>query len=248
LGYYARSRAIRGGLDQAGSDMTLEITKAARRIGIATMALGATLVLCSSAYAQAPVALVEDVRGKLSVEFMDYVSPGTTIRLGPRDTIVLGYLYSCWLESISGGTVVVGREQSEVQGGNVTRSKTMCNGGRIDLTAKQANQSAGATFRAPDDDPLVIYGLSPLVEATGRAALLVVRLDQPTEHFTAVLTRKRNSQVSYYDFSSANIALKAGKTYRASIGARQIVFKVDPSAKSGRVPVISRLVRFSPAS
>ena len=37
------------------------------------------------------------------------------IKLGPRDTIVLGYLKSCWRETITGGTVTVGAEQSEVK-------------------------------------------------------------------------------------------------------------------------------------
>jgi hypothetical protein len=38
-----------------------------------------------------------------------------------------------------------------------------------------------------------------------------------------------------------------GGLYRASIGAREIIFKIDPGAKPGRVPVISRLLRFQPA-
>jgi hypothetical protein len=216
--------------------------------GLASLGFIAAVSCGTPAWSQAPLALVEEVRGNPGVEFMDYVRPGTTIKLGPRDSIVLGYLASCWRETISGGTVVVGTEQSEVQGGKYTRVKAPCNGGRIDLTPKQANQSAGTTLRAPDDDPPLVYGLSPFFEATGRAALLVVSVDKPTEHFTAVLTRKPNSQTSYYDFAGANIALRAGKTYRASIGPRQIVFKVDANAKPGRLPIISRLVRFGPAS
>jgi len=39
-----------------------------------------------------------------------------------------------------------------------------------------------------------------------------------------------------------------GGTYRASIGSRQIIFKIDPSAKARGVPIISRLLRFQPAS
>jgi hypothetical protein len=221
-----------------------------KRLGdcIAGTVFVAVFSFCSPAFPQAPLVLVEDVRGTPGVEFMDYVTPGTAIKLGPRDRIVLGYLSSCWVETISGGTVIVGTEQSEVRGGSVTRTKTMCTGGRMDLTPKQADQSAGTTFRAPDDNPQVIYGRSPFFEAIGRAALLVVRLDKPSEHFTAVLVRKRGSQRSYYDFASANIALEPGKTYRAGIGARQIVFKVDPSAGPGRLPIISRLVRLRPSS
>src|SRR5262249_23532857 len=60
---------------------------------------------------------------------MDYVDPGQVIRLGAHDRIVLGYLRSCWRETISGGTVTVGTEQSEVAGGEVARDKVACEGG-----------------------------------------------------------------------------------------------------------------------
>ena len=209
---------------------------------------GAVLTLGAPAFSQAPFALVEAVHGSPGVEFMDYVVPGKVIKLKPRDTLVLGYLSSCWSETISGGTVMIGREQSEVQGGTVKREKVMCDGGRMELTAKQANQSAGTSLRAPDEDMQTIYGLSPFVEARGRAALLVVRLDKPTEYFTAVLTEKRGAQRSYHDFADVNVVLTPGKTYRASIGSRQIVFKIDPNAKPGRVPLISRLLRFGQTS
>lgn len=176
---------------------------------------------------------------------MDYIQAGTTIKLGPRDSIVLGYLSSCVVETVSGGTVVVGREQGEVQGGSVRRISTRCDRGNIDLTPKQANQSAGQTFRAPDEAIHLIYGLSPFFEAEGNAALLIVRLDRPSEHFTAVLQPKRGSQASYFD-AFGHFALKAGVGYGASIGARRMLFKVDADAKPGRLPIISRLVRFGP--
>src|SRR6202051_3606612 len=42
------------------------------------------------AAAQAPVAVVEDVQGKVTgAEFMDYVAPGAVIKLGPGSTVVL---------------------------------------------------------------------------------------------------------------------------------------------------------------
>ena len=71
--------------------------------------------MTTTAKAQSPVAVVEEVKGKVvGVEFMDYVTPGTVIKLGPKGSIVLGYLKSCWRETITGGTVVVGVEQSLV--------------------------------------------------------------------------------------------------------------------------------------
>ena len=208
----------------------------------------AMLLLASPAFAQGPVALVEQVRGNPGVDFMDYVSPGTTIRLGRHGSIVLGYFSSCVVERISGGVVTIGQEQSEVLGGSVVRSKTSCEGGHINLTSKQANESAGTTFRAANDDPYIVHGLSPFFAATRSAALLIVRIDKPSEHFTAELVRKRGSRSAYYDCQDGKIVLTPGATYAASIGSRRILFKVDSAAKAGAVPIISRLVRFDLAS
>jgi hypothetical protein len=211
-------------------------------------AIAGVLVFSAPCLAQTPVALVEDVRGNSAgVEFMDYLPAGKVIKLKSQDSVMLGYLVSCWSETITGGTVVIGSEQSDVQGGKVNRAKVPCNGGKIALTAKQANQSAGTSFRAPDDDPAVLYGVSPLIEATGGAAVLIARVDRPGEHHIITLPRKRNTAKSFVDLAATGKRLVPGGTYRASIGAREIVFKVDPGAKPGRLPIISRLLRFPPA-
>jgi hypothetical protein len=71
-----------------------------------------------------PTALVEDVKSaSAKVEFMDYVGSGQVIELAPGDILVLSYLKSCEHETITGGTVRVGLEKSEVQGGKVSRRK-----------------------------------------------------------------------------------------------------------------------------
>jgi hypothetical protein len=60
------------------------------------------------------------------------------------------------------------------------------------------------------------------------------------------LPKKRGTRTSFADFAASGKKLVPGGIYRVSIGARQIVFKIDPNAKPGRVPVISRLLRFQP--
>jgi hypothetical protein len=215
----------------------------------ATMfAVAGVLMLSAPCFAQTPVALVEDVRGNSAgVEFMDYLTAGKVIKLKSQDSVMLGYLASCWSETITGGTVTVGPEQSDVQGGKVNRLKVPCSGGKIALTAKQANQSAGTSFRDTGDDPVILYGVSPVIEATGGAAALIARIDQPGEHHTVTLPRRRSTRTSFVDLAAAGKRLVPGGLYRVSIGARQIFFRIDPNAKPGRVPIISRLLRFEPA-
>ena len=67
------------------------------------------LALVSPAAAQSPVAVVEDIQGKVTgAEFMDYVTPKAVIKIADGGSVVLSYLKSCRRETISGvGTVAV---------------------------------------------------------------------------------------------------------------------------------------------
>src|ERR1700730_1481165 len=93
------------------------------------------LGLTASAAAQVPVAVVEELQGKVDgVEFMDYVAPGKVIKLGPRAMVVLGYMKSCWRETITGGTVIVGAEKSMVHLGDIQRVQVDCDVSGIQLS------------------------------------------------------------------------------------------------------------------
>jgi hypothetical protein len=111
----------------------------------------AAVVATTSAGIAAPMqaALVESVTGHTgAVEVMDYLDAGQTIRLGVHDTIVLSYLHSCVRETITGGTVTIGTEQSEVQAGKVTRTKADCGERTFVLTSGGSDvQFAGRVFR-----------------------------------------------------------------------------------------------------
>src|SRR5262249_52484317 len=129
-----------------------------------------------------PTALVEDVKGATTdVQFMDYVGKGQVIKLGPDDVIVLSYLKSCEHETITGGTVTVGADRSDVQDGNVVRAKVPCDGGKIRLSAEQASQSAASAFRLQNADiQHTIYARTPVIQlprsvAKGDRDLLIVR-------------------------------------------------------------------------
>jgi hypothetical protein len=115
--------------------------------------LAGTIVLSAAAPSLAgmtagqKVALVEEVKGKVTgVESMDYVTPGQVIKLGAKDSIVLTYMKSCWRETITGGTVVIGVEQSLFHLSKVEAVKVDCDRGG-QLATDQRYDVAGTVFR-----------------------------------------------------------------------------------------------------
>jgi hypothetical protein len=214
-------------------------------------AVAGVVGLAASAAAQVPAAIVEDVQGKVDgAEFMDYVAPGKVIKLGPKATVVLGYMKSCWRETITGGTVVVGAEESMVHLGDVQRVKVDCDGSTSQLSDREASQSAATTFRnvkpnqrAATPPPIMLYGLSPLVEVKGNGTLIVERVDAQGERYTVPLKSSALVRGRFYDFAQAKKSLTAGGTYTASLGSRTTTFKIDPRAISGSTPIIGRLLR-----
>jgi hypothetical protein len=208
------------------------------------------LVLTASA--QSPAAVVEELAGNVpGVAFMDYVDPGQVIRLGAHDRIVLGYLKSCWRETITGGTVRVGPDQSEVAGGEVARTKVACDGGKMMLSAELAGKSGAMVFRqAPKPQPVALlrpeftlYGLSPVFELRPPGKLVLERLDQRGEHHELAVTEQALMRGAFFDCAKAGVALAPGGIYRAKFADRQIVFKIDPDAKPGDAPLLGRLAR-----
>lgn len=216
---------------------------------------GAALVLAAlglPALAQAPVAVVEDVRGQpAGVEFMDYVAAGKVIKLGPRDVIVLGYLKSCWRETITGGTVTVGEAQSSVQRGKVERTQVECDATRGKLGTREGTQSAATVFRSirrdtpPAKPPVTLYGQSPVIEvADTRGALVIERLDEAAPRIELGVAGDALLRDRFFDLSRAGVALVPGGSYAASLGERRVEFKVAPQAAPGAAPLAGRLLRF----
>jgi hypothetical protein len=204
----------------------------------------------ASALAQAPVALVEEVKGKPSgVEFMDYVAPGKVIKLGLKDSIVLGYMKSCWRETIIGGIVLVGAEQSMVREGEIERVKVNCDGGGQYAADQNTREGALTDFRGLSNSrsailpQVTIYGLSPILEVKGPGRLVIERLDKQGERHVLTLGKKSLLRGRFYDFAKAGKALTPGASYLARLGGQETIFNVDAAAKPGATPAIGRLVR-----
>ncbi len=222
-----------------------------------TAVLAVALAISSQALARAPAplvptALVEDVKSaSADVEFMDYVGTGQVIKLEPSDVLVLSYLKSCEHETITGGTVRVGRDKSDVDGGKIARAKVPCNGGNMKLSSQQANASAASSFRLQNAafEPTV-YALPPVLElpkmrADDGRTLVIERTDRPRERFAVELDESL-ANGGFYDLAKTDTRLQRGKLYTVTFGDRKFTFKVDAKAKTGNTPLISRLLRFPP--
>ena len=229
------------------------LENAMSRIRNVALALAGAVFATSAASAGSPVALIEELSGNpAGLEVMEYLETGRIVRLSARQTIVLSYLNSCTRETITGGTVTVGTEQSEVLSGKVERTKVRCDRGKASLSGELAIQIAGRAFRgvplvneavtASQVNQPTIYGLSPMLEVRSPGVLLIERIDQAA-HAYALYVEQNQLVRGYYDFARWGKTLVAGGTYRVVAGADEIVFKVDSEAKAGSIPIVSRLVR-----
>jgi hypothetical protein len=222
---------------------------------LAAVTLAALPVFAIQASARAPapllpIAIVEDVKSAgADVEFMDYVGSGQVIRLAAGDTLVLSYLTSCEHETITGGTVTVGLVRSDVRDGQVVRTKVPCDGGKIQLSSAQANASAASAFRVQSaETQLTSFARTPVVQlpkdlALEERTLTLRRTDRPGERRALKLDDAAAAN-GFYDLARQNVSLTRGATYEAGIGGRKLTFHVDPKAKTGAAPVVSRLLRF----
>jgi hypothetical protein len=216
-----------------------------RTIAICVVLL-ATVV---TAAAESPVAIVEDVQGKVTgAEFMDYLTPKMVIKLGANSSIVISYLNSCRREKIDGiGTVIIGTDESMVHLASVKDEKTECDASHAHATTQETSEVAATVVRsiAKIDiakPQLTLYGASPLVQVTGRGTLLVERLDVPGERQQIDLDGKQ-TKGKFYDFAVANKALSPGGIYSAKFRSSRIVFQIDARARPGMTPIVGRLVR-----
>lgn len=214
------------------------------------IALTASALWATAGQAAQPVAIVEDIDApNAEVQFFDYVDAGTVIDLGASGTVTLGYFASCQRETITGGTVTVGGDGSEVANGQIKRERVECDGGGVQLAAAQTGKSGVLVFRkggqtgaANQPEPTTtIYATAPLIDvgaAVSASSLTVTRVDRPSESHTARVDGR------LVDLAKMGVNLKPGGVYTAKLGDKSTTFKVDDYAAPGTGPVLSRLVRF----
>ena len=211
------------------------------------LAAACILVTSSAAFAQRPVALVEDVSdGVQGVESLDYVTEGQTIQLDSGKKLVLGYLGSCRRETITGGFIKIGVNQSVVEGGQVTAETIKCDRGALRLASAQAGQSGAAAIRvAPPSIPgvapnpeLTIQSQTPVIKLAGPSQVKFERIDQSGGQPLVI-----NVSGKTLDLASTASKLEAGGLYRVTVAdGRSLVVKVADGVGSGTGPVAGRLI------
>jgi hypothetical protein len=204
-------------------------------------------LIAAPAFAAAPVAMIEDTAGATPVEALDYLSEGQVIDLAPGASITLGYFSSCQRETIAGGKVTIGAQQSAVTGGTVKRQKVECDGGRMLLSADQ-NKSGALSFRSPQvvkhpDAQFVLYNRSPVFEVKGPGDLVIQRLDKNAEDVRLTMTAEQLEKGRLFDLAKAKTELDPGGVYLISGEDKGVVVKVDAASKIGKGPLVSRLIR-----
>ena len=218
------------------------------RVGLRLWACAVTLLAAAPGWAGDPVAMVEDVSGApAGIQPMDYLAAAQVIKLGAQDEVIIDYLHSCVRETIEGGEVTIGADQSTVAGGTIKREKVECDGGALKLTADQAAKSGVVVFRKPPKPGQIavdrtLFGVSPVVELKGAGRLLVERLDKPGERLDIGLATADLERGSFYDFARAGRSLTAGGIYRATAHGHKVVFRIDTAAQPGLAPIAGRLL------
>nr|WP_298685364.1 hypothetical protein [uncultured Dongia sp.] len=219
--------------------------------GVAIMAFVAVAHVQFTKMARADepaVAIVEDTSGTVAgVEPLDLLRKGQQIALSAGAGLIISYLDSCQRENIRGGKVVIGRTQSDVAGGAVTRSKVSCDPVALALTPEQANQSATLVFREPDK----IVGDSVAAEAkfalqTRRPIVIVPDLTEITVEDWRDKKTKWSVKVmnGIADITADRKMLDQGGVYRLVGGGKTLIFRIGKEATDAPLPLLKRVIRF----
>lgn len=183
-------------------------------------------------------AIVEDAPSHTGLAMMDFLEPGRVVRLRDNEQITLGYLAGCVRETITGGTITIGAEQSEVTGGTVVRDKVDCTGSSMQLSQEQAQQS-GVMITRGLPKRTTVYGLQPVFFLHSLGLLTITRIDKGSSVITIDVPKTK-----VVDLADANISLAAGGTYQAEVDGKRLKFAVFRKAKPGKISLLSRLLMF----
>ena len=180
----------------------------------------------------------------VGVQPMEILEEGRVIELGDNSTLTLGYLRSCIRETITGGKVTVGLEESKVENGKRLVEEVDCDGGSVIKSSKRGDEVVGAVYRKGDTrrkklpkPQWTLYGTDP-----------VLRLSKPTKRIVIERLDKEGHGLIdlavngvLIDLSKVGVQLDPGGLYAISDGKTRYVLKVSPLAVP-EAPLLSRFI------
>lgn len=205
-----------------------------------------TLLFCNIAKGE-PSAIVEEFSsGVKGVQFLSYLQNGDHVNLGAEGRLVLGYLKSCIVEKIVGGTVQVGSRQSVVSNGAVKRERVVCDGGES-LSIAIDSKGGGLIFRDSERQTLFkgdrkgtkVFSLFPFFQIPESADRIHL---QRLDGFDAPIVVKLDSR--FLDLKNRK-PLTPGALYLVEAGPYAEIFRVDKAATSDTKSILGRLIRLS---
>lgn len=203
-------------------------------IGLSVLLGGAMAAPVSARAEQSAGALVEEIdSGPAGITQFDSLRAGQTVDLRPNGHAVISYLDNCSRETITGGLVKIGKTESIVDGGQVSRETVDCGTKQLALSGDSQDQSATVVFR-----PLpTVPSLSPFIIADKATKVTLTRTDKEVTPIVVPLKKGRA------DLQAAGIKLQPGGVYQVTAGQRKTTIMIDPAAKPGDTPLLRRLVK-----
>jgi hypothetical protein len=206
-------------------------------------AICTSALLAASASAQAPaVAILEEIASASGKhEAFDELKSGERLELGAGGRAVIGYLGSCIRETIDGGTVVIGKEQSQIEGGKVARETIPCEATQLVLSEEEAGKSATFSTRPMPwerEYRQVVPSLSPLIWVEAKGQLTIKHLNTEDQQMLSLPIENGKVDLAVHHFE-----LVPNGFYELKAGKKRMVIKVHENAQAGAMPAMSRLVR-----
>ena len=220
-----------------------------RRVMPAATGCMVGLAAATPSFAEGLTAIVESVSpGREDVRAFDLLAEGTVIELKAGEKLVLGYMDSCAHEEITGGRITIGAAESAVEGGEVKRTVTPCNGSVDPDSAAGSNEAAvvairGAGSATKIDGMRVVPSVQPVFvmedgEIPSDPSLIIQRLDRQESPIRVSLFGRT------LDLRQTGMKLTPGGIYSATCGDRKVPFKIADNAGVAPVVTLQRVVRF----
>jgi hypothetical protein len=193
-----------------------------------------------------PAAIVENYSGKLTtIQFLDVLRHGRKINLGPDDQLIIGYFHSCIKETIFGGQIIIGRQQSSVIGGKATRERVECDGGNLQRITTGNSSSAVTVFRTKKNaqqrlpkSQLTIFSTIPFISLSAKDLTIKIRRLDKSEKPRVIHVAGSTS-----DFSKHGIQLSPGALYHIQAGQKGLIFSTDPLAENKSLSILQRFIK-----